>query len=306
MNNLEIKENMMSSEMIDTQSKNPLVDISKLKPPSHGILPFFKILAYLSFVIAIGSGITIFVLPSEVKLLIVLLVSISLFIFFVFVNRELQRNYTKKLNDYNVLKATDMYINVSQLEDSPKITQITQGVETALSYTQRLIEENNKIGGQAKLLYYVLQIVTIIFSAVTPILVLVEKSETSPLWLKWLPVICPAIASIVASLSTSFPLEETWLSSRKAVDNLEAEKEKFLLGVTVGYRIPRNAQEKERYKMTRDAMAKFINKVSTIHLKQLQDQEKAEKGLEEGGEKQLEEEQENKVKEASPFASGKS
>ncbi len=53
-------------------------------------------------------------------------------------------------------------------------------------------------------------------------------------------------------------------------------------------------------------MAKFINQVNTIHLKQLQEQERAEKGAEEGQEKQLEEEQENKGKETSPFASGKS
>jgi hypothetical protein len=38
--------------------------------------------------------------------------------------------------------------------------------------------------------------------------------------------------------------------------------------------------------MTRDAMAKFMNKVSNVHLQQLQDQEKTEKTLEEGEEEQ--------------------
>ncbi|ABG49842.1 conserved hypothetical protein [Trichodesmium erythraeum IMS101] len=278
-----------SSQIINSQSEKIQVDISKSQAPSPNILLLFRILTYLSLVIAIASGITTFLLPNEIKLLlIILVVSISLFVFFFLTSRELKINYLKKLKNYNLLKDRDMYIKVSQLEDSPKNQQIMEGVESALKYAQRLIDNNKKISSQAKSLYYVLQIVTIIFSAVTPILVLVEKSETSPAWLKWLPVILPAFASIIASLSTSIPLEETWLSSKKAVENLEAEKEKFLLAVTTGYRIPRNAEEKERYKMTRDAMAKFINTMSNIHLKKIQDQEKTEKGLEEGEEQSKE------------------
>ncbi|MBS9771030.1 DUF4231 domain-containing protein [Trichodesmium erythraeum] len=290
MSNSEIKESMTtSSQIINSQSEKIQVDISKSQAPSPNILLLFRILTYLSLVIAIASGITTFLLPNEIKLLlIILVVSISLFVFFFLTSRELKINYLKKLKNYNLLKDRDMYIKVSQLEDSPKNQQIMEGVESALKYAQRLIDNNKKISSQAKSLYYVLQIVTIIFSAVTPILVLVEKSETSPAWLKWLPVILPAFASIIASLSTSIPLEETWLSSKKAVENLEAEKEKFLLAVTTGYRIPRNAEEKERYKMTRDAMAKFINTMSNIHLKKIQDQEKTEKGLEEGEEQSKE------------------
>ena len=290
MSNSEIKESMTtSSQIINSQSEKIQVDISKSQAPSPNILLLFRILTYLSLVIAIASGITTFLLPNEIKLLlIILVVSISLFVFFFLTSRELNINYLKKLKNYNLLKDRDMYIKVSQLEDSPKNKQIMEGVESALKYAQRLIDNNKKISSQAKFLYYVLQIVTIIFSAVTPILVLVEKSETSPAWLKWLPVILPAFASVIASLSTSIPLEETWLSSKKAVENLEAEKEKFLLAVTTGYRIPRNAEEKERYKMTRDAMAKFINTMSNIHLKKIQDQEKTEKGLEEGEEQSKE------------------
>ena len=290
MSNSEIKESMTtSSQIINSQSEKIQVDISKSQAPSPNILLLFRILTYLSLVIAIASGITTFLLPNEIKLLlIILVVSISLFVFFFLTSRELNINYLKKLKNYNLLKDRDMYIKVSQLEDSPKNKQIMEGVESALKYAQRLIDNNKKISSQAKFLYYALQIVTIIFSAVTPILVLVEKSETSPAWLKWLPVILPAFASVIASLSTSIPLEETWLSSKKAVENLEAEKEKFLLAVTTGYRIPRNAEEKERYKMTRDAMAKFINTMSNIHLKKIQDQEKTEKGLEEGEEQSKE------------------
>lgn len=281
MNDSDIKASMTSSEMIDSHSKNNQIDILKPQPPKPGILPFLRILSYLSFVITIALSITIFVLPSNVKLLIVLAVSLSLFIFLFFVSQDLHRNYTKKLSDYNILKATDTYINVANLEDSPKITQIMQGVEIALNYTQRLIEENDNTRRKTKYFYYVLQIITIIFSAVTPILVLIEKSNTTPVWLKWLPVILPAIASVIASLSTSFPFEDTWLSCKKALESLEAEKEKFLLGVSPGYRIPRYAEEKERYKMARNAMAKFINKVSSIHLKQSKEEEPIDKQAEE-------------------------
>ncbi len=286
MANLEINENKKSSETNDSQKKNYEEDIST--PPSPGILPYLRIIAYLSLVIAITAGITIFVFPNEIKLLVILVVSIGLFIFLLPVNRELNRNYTKKLSNYNVLKAKDIYINVSQLEDSPKSTQIMQGVETALSYTQELIEDYKKTRVESRFFYYLLQIITIIFSGVTPLLVLVDKLDTGPVWLNWLPVIFPAIASIVASLSTSFPFEDNWLSANRATELLEAEQKKFILGVTEGYRVPRNAEEKERYKMTRDAMAKFINKVNTIHLKQLQEEEKADKGVEEGEEKQEE------------------
>ena len=288
MSNSEIKESMTtSSQIINSQSEKIQVDISKSQAPSPNILLLFRILTYLSLVIAIASGITTFLLPNEIKLLlIILVVSISLFVFFFLTSRELNINYLKKLKNYNLLKDRDMYIKVSQLEDSPKNKQIMEGVESALKYAQRLIDNNKKISSQAKYLYYVLQIVTIIFSAVTPILVLIEKSETTPVWVNWLPVIFPAVASVVASISTAFPLEEYKVASKKAINDLEAEKEKFLLAVTTGYRIPRNADEKIQYKMTRDAMAKFMNKVSNVHLQQLQDQEKTEKTLEEGEEEQ--------------------
>ena len=282
MNDPDIKASMTSSEMIDSQSKNNQIDIFKSQPPKPWILSFLRIFAYLSFAIAIASGIIIFIFPSEVKVLIILVVSISFFVFLFPINRELNKNYTTKLSNYNLVKRTDMYINVSQLEDSPKSKQIMQGVEKALNYTEKLIEDYKKSSRESRFYYYVFQIITIIFSGVTPLLILVDKLDTGPSWLNWLPIIFPAIASIIATISTSFPFEDTWLSSRKAIESLEAEKEKFLLGVSPGYRIPRYAEEKERYKMTRDAMAKFINKVSSIHLKQLQEKETIDKQVEEG------------------------
>lgn len=88
----------------------------------------------------------------------------------------------------------------------------------------------------ARSLYYFLQISTVILSGVTPILVLVDKLETGQPWLKWLPVICPAVASIVASIVTSFPFQKNWVTANTIVELLEAEQEKFILGITPAYR----------------------------------------------------------------------
>ena len=106
MSNSEIKESMtISSQIINSQSEKIQVDISKSQAPSPNILLLFRILTYLSLVIAIASGITTFLLPNEIKLLlIILVVSISLFIFFFLTSRELKINYLKKLNNYNLLK----------------------------------------------------------------------------------------------------------------------------------------------------------------------------------------------------------
>ncbi|MEB3339854.1 DUF4231 domain-containing protein [Okeania sp.] len=305
MTNSKIEENMISPdpnyEMIDSQPKNLLVDIYKLKPPSSGILPFLKILTYLSFVVAIISTITIFAFPELIQLLIIIIIfCIGVFIFLFPINRVLEKNYNKKINNYNVLKAKNIYIKTAQLEDSPKVKQIMEGVEIALSYTEELLERYRTLRVEARFFYYLLQITTIIFSAVTPILVLVEKSETAPNWLKWLPVIFPAIAAIVASLSTAFSLEENYTSANEAIENLESEKNEFLLGVTAGYRIPRYADEDERYKNARDAMAKFMNQVKSIHLKQLKDQEKAERRAEEGQKEPQQQEQKVKTSQFPP------
>ena len=49
-------------------------------------------------------------------------------------------------------------------------------------------------------------------------------------------MICPTVASIVASIVTSFPFRKNWIAANTAVELLEAEREKFILGVTQPYR----------------------------------------------------------------------
>jgi hypothetical protein len=84
-----------------------------------------------------------------------------------------------------------------------------------------------------------LQISTVILSGITPInllLVLVDKLEAGQAWLKWLSVICPALASIIASIVTSFPFQKNAVAANTTVELLEAEQEKFILGITPAYR----------------------------------------------------------------------
>ncbi len=105
----------------------------------------------------------------------------------------------------------------------------------------------------------------------TPILVLVDKIQVSDTWLKWLPVIFPAVASIVASIVTSFPFQENWISANTTVELLEAEQEKFVLGITPLYRCYDSINENEQEKKAKKSIENFITQVNNIHLKQIQE-----------------------------------
>ncbi|GBF79058.1 DUF4231 domain-containing protein [Aphanothece sacrum] len=161
--------------------------------------------------------------------------------------------------------------------------------ENALRYCQQLVEDYTKTRGNARNLYYFFQMSTIIFSGVTPVLVLVDKLDTNKtsFWIAWLPVIFPAIASIVASIATSFPLETIWKESNSIVENLEAEQQKFILGInndTVlelnSPIVPESSETPEEQQQTaqqiqlqekraKRAIVEFINKINEIHLKQI-------------------------------------
>ena len=115
-------------------------------------------------------------------------------------------------------------------------------------------------------------------SSLTPILVLLDKVEVSIPAIKWLPVIFPAIAAIVTSISTSFPLQENWVSSNTAVELLEAEQEKFILGVTADYRFYELANDQHQQKQkVLQSVESFMLQVNQIHLKQVQQSVKPEK-----------------------------
>lgn len=140
----------------------------------------------------------------------------------------------------------------------------------ALEYCQDLINDYKNVRNWARNLYYVLQISTVVLSGVTPILVLVDKLEAGQAWLKWLPVICPALASIVASIVTSFPFQKNAVAANTIVELLEAEQEKFILGIKPAYRCYDVTDESEQQQRISQSVEQFITQVNNIHLQQVQ------------------------------------
>lgn len=143
----------------------------------------------------------------------------------------------------------------------------------AIKYCEDLIRDYRSVRSRSQVIYYVFQVATIVLSGVTPILVLLDKTDAEFPWLKWLPVIFPAVASIVTSVSTSFPFQENAVAANSAVELLEAELEKFVLAVTSAYRWSDVTSEVDRRAKQQEAVESFIVQVNRIHLKQLQPSE---------------------------------
>ena len=192
---------------------------------------------------------------------------VSIWFFLFLVNKQLLKNsnqsdLTKKAELYNYLSANNNF-----LESNP----LTPAREKALQYSQELIEDYKKIRGSSRSIYYTLQLATVVFSGITPILVLVDKLDVGISWFKWLPVIFPAVASIVASIVTSFPFQENSVAANTTVELLEAEQEKFVLGVTESYRCYDIEDESQRQNKAKQAIENFIIQVNNIHLNQVQE-----------------------------------
>ena len=214
---------MTSSEMMKNQQNITTESLKKVEElPSSGILLPLRVLEYLCLAAAIGLSITAFVFP--VRSIVAVAIAVGLFIFLRLVNSKLEKSYAKEAKELNIKKKAILCNScVSGSQELSENSQVTPVVEKALRYSQELIDDYKKTRGLARNIYYVLQLGTIVLSGVTPILVLVDELETGSIWLKWLPVICPAIASIVASMVTSFPFQENWISANRVVELLEAE-----------------------------------------------------------------------------------
>ncbi len=240
--------------------------------PSKGsdgkqILWLLNVIQYLALAAVIASFIINIGFSDNQQFLIVGAVSLAVFIFLLLLNGKISEEYTNTTNKLEIKRKAELYLmmnNESSARDS-----ITQAREKALYYCQELIDDYKKTRSQARNLYYVLQLSTIVFSGVTPILVLVDKLEAGQAWLKWLPVICPAIASIVASVVTSFPFQKNWIAANEAVELLEAEQEKFILGITPDYRCYDSTDEAQEQQKAKQAVEQFIVQVNNIHLQLL-------------------------------------
>lgn len=264
---------MTDSEKINpTENYNYVENFSNSSSLSMSLTS--KIVEYLFLAAFVCALVITNIFPDiqVVKIYAAAFVSIWLFLFLV--NQQLLKNsnqsdLTRKAELYNYLSANNNF-----LESNP----LTPAREKALQYSQELIDDYKKIRGSSRSIYYTLQLATVVFSGITPILVLVDKLDVGISWFKWLPVIFPAVASIVASVVTSFPFQENSVAANTTVELLEAEQEKFVLGVTESYRCYDIEDESQRQNKAKQAIENFIIQVNNIHLNQVQELSKTKSG----------------------------
>lgn len=228
-----------------------------------------KIIEYLCLASVIGLGISLKVWLNNPILIICFAAFIGLFLFFLLVNRKINDDYLSFNNQSNLSKQAQLYTHLLG-KNSSEHNAMTSAREQALQYCYDLVNDYKKTRRNSRNAYYIAQMLTVVLSGVTPILVLVEKLDAGLPWMKWLPVICPAFAAIIASIVTSFPLQENWIAANTTVELLEAEQEKFILGVTPLYSCYDVASEEERKEKCIQAIENFIVQVNNIHLKQVQ------------------------------------
>ncbi|MEA5616683.1 DUF4231 domain-containing protein [Cronbergia sp. UHCC 0137] len=246
------------------------------------MLLFFKLIDYLLAAVAVSAGIIIYLYTNNQEYVIPGSIALSVAIFLFLLNRSSVSRAAEadKRSDFN--NKAELYTSLLFNSNSLDNNTIVPARAKALEYCQDLINDYKSTRNWARNLYYGLQISTVILSGVTPILVLVDKLEAGQAWLKWLPVICPALASIVASIVTSFPFQKNAVTANTIVELLEAEQEKFILGITPAYRCYDIIDEAEQKQRVSQSVEQFIMQVNNIHLQQVQQlseqqQEKKEK-----------------------------
>ncbi|MDF5716539.1 MAG: DUF4231 domain-containing protein [Rhizonema sp. NSF051] len=257
---------MTNSENLNQNEVSNTVENLSPSFSSNMSLPL-KALEYLFLSSVVCVGIILYVLPNRQDLVIWEAAFVSIWLFLFLLNQQLlnnsnQSDLTRKAELYNYLSANNNFLAQNIL---------TPAREKALQYSQELIDDYKKVRGSSRNIYYTLQLATVVFSGITPILVLVDKLDVGISWFKWLPVIFPAVASIVASVVTSFPFQENSVAANTTVELLEAEQEKFVLGVTESYRCYDVEDETQRQQKAKQAIENFIIQVNNIHLNQVQE-----------------------------------
>lgn len=260
--NLEQKNQSLYSDRIDDYSSSS----------SQKKVFTFKVIEYLLLAGFFSAGILVIFFQNDKTIVSAGAVSLIILFFLLLINRQLFQNSKNSANLSDITRKAELYTYLLNNHNSWNQNTLTLTRRKALQYSQDLIDDYKRIRNVSRNLYYTLQIGTVILSGVTPILVLVDKLEAGQAWLKWLPVLCPALASIVASIVTSFPFQENSISANTAVELLEAEQEKFILGVTPPYRCYDVSDELQQQQKASQALEYFIIQVNNIHLNQVQQQ----------------------------------
>ncbi len=242
-----------------TASKNEL-DVEPKTPLR------FSLIEFLLIAICVGLGALALLLLERREIIILVVAATIILLLLLLLNRQSLSDYRRfSQQKQNQIKA-ELYSRLFGNAIADESMNLMRG--RAIQYSQELIDDYKNTRANSRNIYYLFQISTIILSGVTPILVLLDKVDIQVSWIKWLPVIFPAIASIVTSLATSFPFQENWMAANRAVELLEAEQEKFILGVTPSYRFFDLPDEKERKRKVQESVESFIAKVNQVHLKQ--------------------------------------
>jgi hypothetical protein len=234
------------------------------------MLLLLKLIDYVLAAIFISAASVLYFDSSNQQYVIVAGGALATAVFLLLLNRNSVGNARQETQKAELEKKAKIYTSLLTNSNSLENNTIISARAKALEYCQDLIDDYRGTRNWARNLYYVLQISTVILSGVTPILVLVDKLEAGQSWLKWLPVICPALASIVASIVTSFPFQKNAVAANTIVELLEAEQEKFILGITPAYRCYDVSGEVEQQQKISQSIEQFINQVNNIHLQQVQ------------------------------------
>ncbi|GET38209.1 DUF4231 domain-containing protein [Microseira wollei] len=229
----------------------------------------FNLIEFLLLACCVGALAVAVLFQAHLTIVIYTIAALTIIVFLILLNRRFQETYKRAAKQLDNQRKAELYNcmfgKAIGVEDDP--INLIRG--RAIEYSQELINDYKETRRNARNIYYIFQISTVVLSGVTPILVLLDKIDSSSTAIRWLPVIFPAIAAVVTSISTSFPFQKTWLGANTAVELLEAEQEKFILGVSPYrfYDLPDEAQRKQK---VQESVETFINQVNTIHLKQIQ------------------------------------
>ena len=265
---------MTDSQTVAKNTTSQTVTNSSFNANS-GFLLFLKICQALCLALLIFCAIATYLIPAQYNRLIIYDAGLLAAVIFLSLLQGQFADFTKdvRVDLKNKAKAR-LYANLLPKKDTSEdsVDELVESRERALEYCQELIDDYKKIRKTSRNFYYTFQLATIILAGVTPILVVLDQQSTDmPSYLRWLPVIFPAIAAIVSSVSTSFPFETAWKDANRVVEQLEAEQEKFILGVTRPYRafMIRVDNSEERRKKLKLTIENFIIEVNKIHLQQL-------------------------------------
>lgn len=179
----------------------------------------------------------------------------------------------------NIFEKNTELLNIEEDQYQTKIDEDRDVFrrENAVKYCANLIEYYKASQRLNRICYYIVQLSTIIFSGITPVLIVISTNSTNNLlpyldiiapWAKWLSIILPALAAILASISTSIPLQRNWISSKITKENLEAELQAFRLGATDLYRVY-DATDSNEKKRKQKVLDNFIDRVNKIHLQEV-------------------------------------